>query len=109
MKFQLTRPRGTRRRRIDGARQGAGFNSRVRGGRDGLEGIVPNGIMFQLTRPRGTRPSGLRERSTRECFNSRVRGGRDQMLKAIDYEVVVSTHASAGDATNLLGKGIGPQ
>ena len=101
--FQLTRPRGTRQGSIVPRRQhevsthaSAGdatrtsafesyiaisFNSRVRGGRD-------------------RDLSAATEVLT--CFNSRVRGGRDKMRRLEVQSIVVSTHASAGDATSKI-------
>ncbi len=79
--FQLTRPRGTRRI---------------------LNGAFSRDKMFQLTRPRGTRRSYLFKNIWISCFNSRVRGGRDAALSKETAPIVVSTHASAGDATSRL-------
>ena len=57
--------------------------------------------MFQLTRPRGTRLSWCSNKSGIPCFNSRVRGGRDVRAREVILRRVVSTHASAGDATGV--------
>ena len=54
------------------------LNSRVRGGRD-----TPDGLSL----------------AHHIRFNSRVRGGRDKFVAAYQAGDVVSTHASAGDAT----------
>ena len=79
MKFQLTRPRGTRQ--------------------DAKEQLFDS-MKFQLTRPRGTRHRGPGDTQRQECFNSRVRGGRDNQQGAhAHHNNYVSTHASAGDAT----------
>ena len=79
--FQLTRPRGTRLCAPDRPGRLCRFNSRVRGGRD---------ITF----------TSMLEAHIR--FNSRVRGGRDGLrLRRLSERLAVSTHASAGDATQL--------
>ncbi len=79
-----------------------GFNPRVREGRDYFStwARIPRAL-FQPTRPRGTRPawSGGTHRC-RRCFNPRVREGRDYGVPGEpDSDRLVSTHASARDAT----------
>ena len=63
---------------------------------------------FQLTRPRGTRHGCGRRGIWLSSFNSRVRGGRDDNSQYSRRYIVVSTHASAGDATWQL-KSINPE
>ena len=97
------------------------FNSRVRVGRDGIVGLSLMPREFQLTRPRGTRPPAdyggderytfqlTRPRGTRrfESVNptmtqqfqlTRPRGTRLRQAFQIQ-RLLVSTHASAWDAT----------
>ena len=89
MMFQLTRPRGTRLFVVCHGFTSQSFNSRVRGGRD---------------RQRNA------DRGRADSFNSRVRGGRDLYLPRYDASLtLVSTHASAGDATLSRGKISGPK
>ena len=119
--FQLTRPRGTRPRPRDLSRWYAGFNSRVREGRDQCLSARLSGNVFQLTRPRGTRHNlnpdlslhkvsthasardatnhSLKTPPEKQCFNSRVREGRDRKHHVGRAPLAVSTHASARDAT----------
>ena len=100
MLFQLTRPRGTRQSTQTHGSGMSRFNSRVRGGRDPERcRVAADTPQFQLTRPRGTRLSLQTLLRLSKCFNSRVRGGRDPTLNSASYKQVVSTHASAGDAT----------
>ena len=100
MLFQLTRPRGTRQSTQTHGSGMSRFNSRVRGGRDPERcRVAADTPQFQLTRPRGTRLILQTLLRLSKCFNSRVRGGRDQSLNSASYKQVVSTHASAGDAT----------
>ena len=54
---------------------------------------------FQLTRPRGTRRSISISRGIPTSFNSRVREGRDDVRAEFTRSTIVSTHASARDAT----------
>ena len=79
--FQLTRPRGTRLRDF--------VNLRARN-------------VFQLTRPRGTRHTTSGSETKIFSFNSRVRGGRDVAREREKVVALVSTHASAGDATSYV-------
>ena len=57
------------------------------------------GMEFQLTRPRGTRPAVSASIFPARSFNSRVREGRDWRGVCIKRYYMVSTHASARDAT----------
>ena len=58
--------------------------------------------MFQSTRPRGTRPPSGRNPMSCPRFNPRVRAGRDGNINSSGYIPVVSIHASARDATELI-------
>ena len=106
IKFQLTRPRGTRHNEWFRDENLQGFNSRVRGGRDALYSMVVSCLCSFNSRVRGGRDKdvvGITK--TLVCFNSRVRGGRDFTLITSHYHYNVSTHASAGDATRLKSSG----
>ena len=79
--FQLTRPRGTRQLRYRYAE--------VR-------------KTFQLTRPRGTRPAATSSRAEELTFQlTRPRGTRRTIFRSSILTTVVSTHASARDATRI--------
>ena len=120
--FQLTRPRGTRRRRLLSCPPQRSFNSRVRGGRDTTQHNVDSfgevsthasagdatilllslisARRFQLTRPRGTRLSyGLTSGIENVFQLTRPRGTRRDFYWPALAHLGVSTHASAGDAT----------
>ena len=102
-RFQSTRPRGTRRKRMElaivhssvsihaSARDATGF---------GFSGIPSS--PFQSTRPRGTRRLERRTAGHCGCFNPRVRAGRDDYDAVIQPLIDVSIHASARDATQTL-------
>ena len=125
--FQLTRPRGTRRRDRIGTAGHSCFNSRVRGGRDLYKSvfsalclvsthasagdatfsrhIASNAGPFQLTRPRGTRRDNCARFAPRLEFQlTRPRGTRRALACEVKMTIEVSTHASAGDATILRGR-----
>ena len=98
--FQLTRPRGTRRVHQSENRVADEFQlTRPRGTRRPFMRQSVAKHQFQLTRPRGTRPGKAQGCPDEKCFNSRVRGGRDSRSNPGSRPFSVSTHASAGDAT----------
>ena len=100
MSFQLTRPRGTRlviTRRIF-VLIAVSTHASAGDATKSMPSLNPSRL-FQLTRPRGTRPRFRGLYSAACSFNSRVRGGRDSCNLSITGSTIVSTHASAGDAT----------
>ncbi len=100
LSFQLTRPRGTRRAGQAIATPDSIVSTHASAGDATSNGAPPyEAGQFQLTRPRGTRPEAKRQAAGGDTFQlTRPRGTR-LPAAASTLRLIVSTHASAGDAT----------